>query len=146
MNQTSTDAQNEAPATVRTRRNFLRDLTLGSVAAAAAVTVVVPKAEAADPVPTTDHTGQVKVFRFSTRNNVSCRACRLHHRYMVFRSRKVARKTTYTRDGGKIHMSVQNYQNGATSGNAQDTVLTAETDGTYTVTPGTTTVTVTGTV
>ena len=92
MNQTSTDAQNEAPATVRTRRNFLRDLTLGSVAAAAAVTVVVPKAEAADPVPTTDHTGQVKVFRFSTRNNVSCRACRLHHRYMVFRSRKVARK------------------------------------------------------
>ena len=92
MNQTSTDAQNEAPTTVRTRRNFLRDLTLGSVAAAAAVTVVVPKAEAADPVPTTDHTGQVKVFRFSTRNNVSCRACRLHHRYMVFRSRKVARK------------------------------------------------------
>ncbi|MFN8602813.1 MAG: twin-arginine translocation signal domain-containing protein [Candidatus Binatia bacterium] len=91
MNQTSTDAQNEAPATVRTRRNFLRDLTLGSVAAAAAVTVVVPKAEAADPVPTTDHTGDVKIFRFSTRNNVSCRACRNHHRYMAFRTRKAAR-------------------------------------------------------
>ena len=91
MNQTSTDAQNEAPATARTRRNFLRDLTLGSVAAAAAVTVVVPKAEAADPVPTTDHTGDVKIFRFSTRNNVSCRACRNHHRYMAFRTRKAAR-------------------------------------------------------
>ena len=41
---------------------------------------------------------------------------------------KIARKTTYTRDGGKIHMSVQNYQNGAPSGNAQDTVLTAGTN------------------
>lgn len=49
---------------------------------------------------------------------------------------KIARKTTYTRDGGKIHMSVQNYQNGAPSGNAQDTVLTAGTDGTYTPVAG----------
>ena len=49
---------------------------------------------------------------------------------------KIARKTTYTRDGGKIHMSVQNYQNGAPSGNAQDTVLAAKTDGTYTPVAG----------
>lgn len=49
---------------------------------------------------------------------------------------KIARKTTYTRDGGKIHMSVQNYQNGAPSGNAQDTVLAAGTDGTYTPVAG----------
>lgn len=49
---------------------------------------------------------------------------------------KIARKTTYTRDGGKIHMSVQNYQNGAPSGNAQDTVLTEGTDGTYTPVAG----------
>lgn len=49
---------------------------------------------------------------------------------------KIARKTTYTRDGGKIHMSVQNYQNGAPSGNAQDTVLVAGTDGTYTPVAG----------
>lgn len=49
---------------------------------------------------------------------------------------KIARKTTYTRDGGKIHMSVQNYQNGAPSGNAQDTVLDAGTDGTYTPVAG----------
>ena len=49
---------------------------------------------------------------------------------------KIARKTTYTRDGGKIHMSVQNYQNGAPSGNAQDTVLAARTDGTYTPVAG----------
>jgi hypothetical protein len=92
MNPTSTATQSDAPDTTRTRRGFLRDLTLGSVAAAAAVTVVVPKAEAADPVPTKDHTGQVKIFRFTTRNNVSCRACRKHHRYMAFRTRKVARQ------------------------------------------------------
>ena len=49
---------------------------------------------------------------------------------------KIARKTTYTRDGGKIHMSVQNYQNGAPSGNAQDTVLAAGMDGTYTPVAG----------
>lgn len=49
---------------------------------------------------------------------------------------KIARKTTYTRDGGKIHMSVQKYQNGAPSGNAQDTVLTEGTDGTYTPVAG----------
>lgn len=49
---------------------------------------------------------------------------------------KIARKTTYTRDGGKIHMSVQNYQNGAPSGNAQDTVLAKGTDGTYTPVAG----------
>lgn len=49
---------------------------------------------------------------------------------------KIASKTTYTRDGGKIHMSVQNYQNGAPSGNAQDTVLAAGTDGTYTPVAG----------
>lgn len=49
---------------------------------------------------------------------------------------KIARKTTYTRDGGKIHMSVQKYQNGASSGNAQDTVLTEGTDGTYTPVAG----------
>lgn len=49
---------------------------------------------------------------------------------------KIARKTTYTRDGGKIHMSVQSYQNGAPSGNAQDTVLDKGTDGTYTPVAG----------
>lgn len=49
---------------------------------------------------------------------------------------KIARKTTYTRDGGKIHMSLQNYQNGAPSGNAQDTVLAKGTDGTYTPVAG----------
>lgn len=49
---------------------------------------------------------------------------------------KIARKTTYTRDGGKIHMSVQNYQNGAPSGNAQDTVLAKGTDGSYTPVAG----------
>lgn len=49
---------------------------------------------------------------------------------------KIARKTTYTRDGGKIHMSVQNYQNGAPSGNSQDMVLAAGTDGTYTPVAG----------
>lgn len=91
MNPASTANQSEAPVTERTRRGFLRDLTLGSVAAIAAVATVAPKAEAADPVPTTDHTGQVKIFRFSTRNNVSCRACRKHHRYMAFRTRKAAR-------------------------------------------------------
>lgn len=92
MNPQSTPTQTDAPGAARTRRGFLRDLTLGSVVAAAAVTAVVPTAGAADTVPTKDHTGAVKIFRFSTRNNVSCRACRKHHRYMAFRTRKVARQ------------------------------------------------------
>lgn len=91
MNSTNTDARNDAPVAARTRRGFLRDLTLGSVVAVAAVTTIAPKAEATDTVPTKDHTGAVKIFRFSTRNNVSCRACRKHHRYMAFRTRKAAR-------------------------------------------------------
>jgi hypothetical protein len=91
MNPTSTEAPSEAPETIRSRRGFLRDLTLGSVIAAAAVTAIVPAAGATEAV-STNRQGAVKVFRFSTRNPVSCRACRLHHRYMVFRSRKVARK------------------------------------------------------
>jgi len=95
MEPQSTTAQSEAQGTTRTRRGFLRDLTLGSVAAAAAVSVVAPAAQAAQtaqPAATNPHLGQVKVFRFSTRNNVSCRACKRHHRYMVFRTRKVARQ------------------------------------------------------
>ena len=91
MNPQHTPARTEALDTARTRRGFLRDLTLGSMVAAAAVAVVAPTAEATDTVPK-DHTGQVKIFRFTTRNNVSCRACRKHHRYMAFRTRKVARQ------------------------------------------------------
>lgn len=90
MNPQSTPTQTDAPIAARTRRGFLRDLTLGSVVAAAAVTAVVPTAGATE-TPTKDHTGAVKIFRFSTRNNVSCRACRKHHRYMAFRTRKAAR-------------------------------------------------------
>lgn len=96
MNQHDTAAQAETPDMARTRRGFLRDLTLGSLAAAgavAAVTAATPAA-AAEPATTTTtaHPGTVKVFRFRTRETVSCRACKLHHRYMVFRTRKVARK------------------------------------------------------
>jgi hypothetical protein len=91
MNPVSSEAQ-QAPTTTSTRRGFLRHLTLGSVAAAAAVSVVVPAAEAKEPNLPKPHPGCVKVFRFSTRNNVSCRACRQHHRYMVFRTRKIARQ------------------------------------------------------
>jgi len=92
MNPLSTMTPSEAPATTRTRRSFLRDLTFGSVAAAAAVTVVAPAAEAAVPTIPKPHPGTVKVFRFRTRDTVSCRACKKHHRYMVFRSRKIARQ------------------------------------------------------
>jgi hypothetical protein len=98
MNPQSTPTEIEAPTAARTRRGFLRDLTLGSMVAATAVTAVTavtaiaPAAEASETVPTKDHTGQVKIFRFTTRNNVSCRACRKHHRYMAFRTRKVARR------------------------------------------------------
>lgn len=92
MKALSIEAQSEAPETNRTRRSFLRDLTLGSVAAAAAVTVVAPAAEAAEPTTPKPHPGTVKVFRFRTRDTVSCRACKKHHRYMVFRSRKIARQ------------------------------------------------------
>lgn len=91
MNPTNIEARIQATEAARSRRGFLRDLTLGSVVAAVVVTTIAPEAEATATLPTTDHTGQVKVFRFSTRNTVSCRACRLHHRYMVFRSRKIAR-------------------------------------------------------
>lgn len=90
MEPLSTKAPSEAPATTRTRRGFIRDLALGSVTAVAAVSVVAPAAEASQPVANA-HTGMVKVFRFRTRNTVSCRACRLHHRYAMFRTRKIAR-------------------------------------------------------
>lgn len=92
MNPQSTMARDEAPDTTRTRRGFLRDLTLGSLVAASAVTVVAPTAEAEQIPVVKAHPGTVKVYRFRTRNTVSCRACRLHHRYMVFRTRKIARK------------------------------------------------------
>ena len=90
MKPESTEAQ-QAPTTTSTRRGFLRDLTLGSMAAAAAASAVVPATAAAETSPK-PHPGCVKVFRFSTRNTVSCRACRQHHRYMVFRTRKIARQ------------------------------------------------------
>jgi hypothetical protein len=86
----SEEAQH-APTMTSTRRGFLRNLTVGSVAAAAAATVVVPASDAAVPVKK-PHPGTRKVFRFSTRNTESCRACQQHHRYMVFRTRKIARK------------------------------------------------------
>ena len=92
MNPSSTSTESSVADTARTRRGFLRDLTLGSVVAAAAVTAVVPTAAATEAPPHKDHTGQIKIFRFTTRNNVSCRACRKHHRYMAFRTRKVARR------------------------------------------------------
>ncbi|MBY0275636.1 twin-arginine translocation signal domain-containing protein [Candidatus Binatia bacterium] len=93
MNPETTTAR-EAPDTTRTRRGFLRDLTLGSLMAATAATVITSTAEAqTEAVPVEKpHPGTIKLYRFRTRNTVSCRACRLHHRYMVFRTRKIARK------------------------------------------------------
>lgn len=90
MNSESTDAQQAT--TTQTRRGFIRSLTLASVAAAAAATVVVPTVEAAElPVPR-PHPGKVKIFRFRTRDTVACRACKKHHRYAAFRTKKVARR------------------------------------------------------
>jgi hypothetical protein len=88
--ETDSNGRHEAPGVARTRRGFLRDITAGSVAAAVALTAIAPAAEATQVVPH-PHPGTVKVFRLRSRKTVSCRACRIHHRYMIFRSRKVAR-------------------------------------------------------
>lgn len=94
MNPHTTMAHEETVDTARTRRGFLRDLTLGSLVAATAATAVSVAAPAeAAPAPVAKaHPGTIKIFRFRTRNTVSCRACRRHHRYMAFRTRKAARK------------------------------------------------------
>ena len=56
--------------------------------------MIAPAAEAShrppQPVPR-PHPGTVKVFRLRTRDTVACKACRKHHRYVIFRTRKDAR-------------------------------------------------------
>jgi len=59
-----------------------RDL-LGRLAAAGAVAAVATAAPQAG-MPTGSVSQAVTVFRLRTRNSRACRACRIHHRYMVF--------------------------------------------------------------
>lgn len=87
--------QVEAPQEARTRRGFLKSLATGSFTATATVVGLATAADASHrpplPVPR-PHPGTVKVFRLRTRGTVSCNACRKHHRYMMFATRKVVRK------------------------------------------------------
>ena len=77
----------------QTRRTFLQRLALGSVAASAAsvvaVTGLASEAHAAHIVK--EHPHSTKVFRFRPRKTVACHACRVHHRYKVFLTRKIAK-------------------------------------------------------
>jgi hypothetical protein len=77
----------------QTRRAFLQRLALGSVAASAASVVAVTAltGEASAAHIAKEHPRSVKVFRLRTRKTVSCHACRVHHRYMVFLTRKIAK-------------------------------------------------------
>lgn len=94
MSAEENESDKPAATASQTRRHFLQRLTIGSVAvsatsiaAAAAITAATPSVANAS----LRHPDSVKVFRFRTRNNVSCRACQIHHRYTMFHSRKVAR-------------------------------------------------------
>ena len=92
---TESSAKIERAATEpQTRRTFLQRLALGSVAASAAsvvaVTAFAGKASAAGVIQK-EHPRSVKVFRLRSRKTVSCHACQVHHRYMVFLTRKIAR-------------------------------------------------------
>lgn len=94
---TEKSASTEAATTAsQTRRTFLRHLTLGSltvsaasIAAAAALTATTP-AEAAKE--RREHRHTVKVFRLRSRKTVACHACQLHHRHLIFLTRKVAKR------------------------------------------------------
>ena len=88
---------NIEPATTasQTRRTFLQHLALGSltvsaasIAAAAALTAATP-ADAAQEGK--EHRRRVKVFRLRSRKTVACHACQLHHRHLIFLTRKVAK-------------------------------------------------------
>jgi hypothetical protein len=59
-----------------------RDL-LGRFAAAGVVAAVATVTSEAGP-PTGATSQAVTIFRLRTRNTRACRACRIHHRYMVF--------------------------------------------------------------
>ncbi len=71
---------------VVSRRALLKGLAVGVVATAA-----VGVAQASTPTGTTAL--GVTIFRLSTRNTLACRACRIHHRYMLFISQAKADRT-----------------------------------------------------
>lgn len=81
----------------QTRRAFLQRLTLGSlavsattIAAAGALATIAPTdAEAAQI--SKDHGRRIKVFRLKSRGTKACRACQLHHRHIMFLTKKVAK-------------------------------------------------------
>ena len=86
------------PVAPQTRRAFLQRLTLGSlavsatsIAAAGALATIAPTdAEAAGHV-SKDHGRKIKVFRLKSRGTHACRACQLHHRHIMFLTKKVAK-------------------------------------------------------
>jgi hypothetical protein len=88
------DGRVEAPQEAQTRRGFLKNLAAGSVAATATVVGIATAADASHrpplPVPR-PHPGTVKIFRLRTRGTVSCNACKKHHRYTMFATRKAAK-------------------------------------------------------
>jgi hypothetical protein len=65
------------------RSGFSRRDLLGRLAAAGAVAAVATAVPQAG-TPTGSVSQAVTVFRLRTRNSKACRACRIHHRYMVF--------------------------------------------------------------
>lgn len=87
---------NLEPATAsQTRRTFLQHIAFGSltvsaaaIATAATLTATTP-ADAAQEAK--EHRRSVKVFRLRSRKTVACHACQLHHRHLIFLTRKVAK-------------------------------------------------------
>lgn len=98
MNEENSTPTEPAATASQTRRAFLQRLTLGSLAvsastlaAAGAIATLAPTdAEAAGHIAK-DHGRKIKVFRLKSRGTHACRACQLHHRHIMFLTKKVAK-------------------------------------------------------
>jgi len=94
MSTEKTASSQPATTASQTRRTFLQRLGLGSLAvttvAASALTALAPSSAAAAQVAK-ENPNRVKVFRLRSRKTVACHACQLHHRHLIFLTKKAAR-------------------------------------------------------
>jgi hypothetical protein len=92
----TTDTESTAtptPTPAQTRRTFLQHLALGSLTASATVaTAALAAAAPAEAADKRKNPRWIKVFRLRSRKTVACHACQVHHRYMMFLTKKVAKR------------------------------------------------------
>lgn len=88
----------QATTELQTRRTFLQQIALGSLTVSGATIAAAAALTAATATPADaaqegkERRLRVKVFRLRSRKTVACHACQLHHRHLMFLTRKVARR------------------------------------------------------